>query len=1143
MPTWGSSYRNELYSSPVYGDGSMGSFTFKLPPMGMLVIEPSRRYLTHTDVKVIPEHHEVSLPQSFYGMVIPLLYGDLEVAGNIIHVSPEFYKRSDGKWAISILICFGAALVPENPRALRWLKANGLVVYDASPGVAYVQPGLNVVFLRGGAGQGVLSSVFGADTPAYRDRICVLLKDLPIEDFGNQIPSFTARIVEDTNQGGTLVVYDRFSAVPNVRPTMDWGANILYTLLGTGELQSYSIATRQQLSAIPLTGGRRRYDFIHENIFDFHKPTGKIITLGKGPDQYSAGRLYPFVMVINPNNAVIEADAVAPLQATNVGYYPNTLAVVQAARGEFLIVTATTNDCEMTVTRYRGADWGTPAWYGTHKGAPSLRTLHREFHAVPGGSPVAVPGGFDGRYSYVYLTGNDAAGTVTRIKLANPEEEWDPATETWIVPGPIVVEKTVVATFGSPVMLMHCDEERGRLWCWLADRRLVMLNATGTVLHTWTTPYVFSHAHDHHRLNNSRLNGGLVIIGSEPYVYITNLETGESETRYVGQAVPPYGYQAFDSYSQKIYYSGAGTSQPAETTIGSAKGEPVPLAGLLTALATRSGYAAGDVVIENITEPVVGAFLKDATTYLDLLRNVAQVFGFDIVESGGKIKFRKPPTDAGFKPAAVIPQEKLAVIEADSGIVVRERWANDRDLPRQIEIQHYDADINFNYSKQYARRPAEPIAVTYASGNQVLTVPIVMSASQAARLAAERLYNLWEGQVSQEWRTGAEFTWLEAGDVVQLQTSSFTWTVHITSASLSTDGFAAGFSSKNFLAEVAADIVSDSGLQPWVAETPGLPASRYIHLDIPLLDAEDDQGGEGIVNYQLTAPRSPAPWQGGRSFVSYSGGEYRVIDEQRTAPATGICSAVLAAPASPWRLDEVNTIRISVLTGDKAAWKSISEEDLWNNVNLAAVGQPGRWELVAFQNAAVEENGTVVLSRLIRGVLGSEPHMGSHVVGDQVVLITDQVRATVYPIATYGGLLPYRAAGLLQPLDDALASIHAITGTAERPRAPVFLTAARSGDDVVLSWTRRARFGGDDWKDGTEEVPLNEEKEAYDVEVLNGSTVVRTFTDVAAATLTYAAADLMADFGGAVPAALTWRVFQKSALVGRGYGTQTTSTL
>ena len=74
---------------------------------------------------------------------------------------------------------------------------------------------------------------------------------------------------------------------------------------------------------------------------------------------------------------------------------------------------------------------------------------------------------------------------------------------------------------------------------------------------------------------------------------------------------------------------------------------------------------------------------------------------------------------------------------------------------------------------------------------------------------------------------------------------------------------------------------------------------------------------------------------------------------------------------------------------------------------------------------------------------------------------------------------------------------------------------------------------GGDWKDNVD-VPLNEASELYDVDIMNGVTVVRSFVDLASTTATYTAAQQIADFG-IVQSSISIKVYQKSAMVGRGY--------
>jgi hypothetical protein len=101
--------------------------------------------------------------------------------------------------------------------------------------------------------------------------------------------------------------------------------------------------------------------------------------------------------------------------------------------------------------------------------------------------------------------------------------------------------------------------------------------------------------------------------------------------------------------------------------------------------------------------------------------------------------------------------------------------------------------------------------------------------------------------------------------------------------------------------------------------------------------------------------------------------------------------------------------------------------------------------------------------------------------------------------------------------------------TALRPLSPVHLKARRGVDGITLSWIRRTRTGGDSW--GVD-VPLGEEREVYEVDILSGATVVRTLSS-AVPSVAYSAADELADFG-APQASLSVAVYQISTTIGRG---------
>jgi hypothetical protein len=71
-------------------------------------------------------------------------------------------------------------------------------------------------------------------------------------------------------------------------------------------------------------------------------------------------------------------------------------------------------------------------------------------------------------------------------------------------------------------------------------------------------------------------------------------------------------------------------------------------------------------------------------------------------------------------------------------------------------------------------------------------------------------------------------------------------------------------------------------------------------------------------------------------------------------------------------------------------------------------------------------------------------------------------------------------------------------------------------------------------------VPLGETSESYSIDIYNalGTTVLRTLTS-STTSVTYTAANITTDFGS-MPANITFKVYQISAAVGRGFGYKVT---
>jgi len=102
-----------------------------------------------------------------------------------------------------------------------------------------------------------------------------------------------------------------------------------------------------------------------------------------------------------------------------------------------------------------------------------------------------------------------------------------------------------------------------------------------------------------------------------------------------------------------------------------------------------------------------------------------------------------------------------------------------------------------------------------------------------------------------------------------------------------------------------------------------------------------------------------------------------------------------------------------------------------------------------------------------------------------------------------------------------------------KPYAPVHIAGSRNGSsDLTISWKRRTRLNGD-WRDGVD-IPLSEESERYEVDIMQGATVKRTITGLTSPSTIYTAAQQVTDFGATQSSVLV-NIYQLSASVGRGY--------
>lgn len=247
------------------------------------------------------------------------------------------------------------------------------------------------------------------------------------------------------------------------------------------------------------------------------------------------------------------------------------------------------------------------------------------------------------------------------------------------------------------------------------------------------------------------------------------------------------------------------------------------------------------------------------------------------------------------------------------------------------------------------------------------------------------------------------------------------------------------------------------------------------------------------------------------------------------------------------RFDLGNALVIDLLSG---TLESITDLTLLGGANALAIETAsGDWEIVQAGTAELIAPGRYQLSRLLRGQRGTEAAMANQAVAGARVVVLDEALVSL-PIAEADLGLPWnwRIGPASRSVSDETYVARAFTpvGVGLQPFSVAHVEQPwrrpRKPGDLTIRWTRRSRaLAADNW--GAVEVPLFEEIEAYEVEILDGATVKRVLT-ASTTSATYTAAQQMADLGALLTPGdtLTVRISQLSALIGRGAAKTVTLT-
>ena len=420
--------------------------------------------------------------------------------------------------------------------------------------------------------------------------------------------------------------------------------------------------------------------------------------------------------------------------------------------------------------------------------------------------------------------------------------------------------------------------------------------------------------------------------------------------------------------------------------------------------------------------------------------------------------------------------------------------------------------------------------VVRAVDQVTINLPIVMGATRAKQIADITLYGTWKERTSFTLTLPPKYVRIEPTDIITATVNNVPHEMRV----LKTDMEANGVMK---ISAVAEDISSydfytppgetSSNLQPPVL----VPETLVQFVDAPPLPT-DTVPNQGLLRIGVAADGQN--WNGAAIYRSDDGGEaggntFQVLAGMDGAATFGaIITNLAAGPFETW--DRVNEVEVILTSGSLA---SVSELAVLNGANAALIGN----ELIQFENAQLIGENTYKLTKLLRGRQGTEWAIGTHAAGERFIALTPALYTTAIANNLIGRQLFYKAVSVGNSLGNTDELAFTYTGRNLKPFAPVHVKGARDGSgDLTISWIRRSRVDAE-WRDGVG-IPLGEESEAYEVDILDGSTVVRTI-EVTSSTASYSAADQTTDFGSP-QSSVDVKIYQLSAVIGRGYAASAT---
>lgn len=464
-------------------------------------------------------------------------------------------------------------------------------------------------------------------------------------------------------------------------------------------------------------------------------------------------------------------------------------------------------------------------------------------------------------------------------------------------------------------------------------------------------------------------------------------------------------------------------------------------------------------VTDLATDTVPGYVISRQMSARDGIVPLMAGYFFDGYESDFKIKFKK----RGGAVARTIPEAELVRKNPEDEAAVETR-KQEVEMPMKLGVTYMDKDNDYQTSTQYSKRILAPSSSSSSLDEATVELAIACGADQAKQTSEKALYSAWVERTTYQGGTGPKHLDLDPSDVVTLTLEDGT----ISRARLLQTGVGEGFETElGAVMEVSGQFTSTAVGDPG-SPNPNTVPNQYtktILLDIPLLVDEDAIHDYDLVPmYYAMASLDGRAWNSGTLWRHYDTDSFYSSVGRSTDEATwGYVATPLGDPDTPFATDYVNIFTVR-LVNNADVIASCTHTEMLEGANMAAlIKLDGTVEVIGFQNATLNGDGSYTFDTLLRGRRGTDTMCYDHEPGETFVLLNleDDIYAFSTRLDKLNTQQYYKGVQTGADVDVASAISLIPVGRSLMPYAPINPHCTDSAGDIVIDWTKRERLGAD----------------------------------------------------------------------------------